>query len=86
MTPDIAIESVTFRYPFNLPGLDRPQGPGTFEVRVRQELLDVSWTAYLLTRTIMLTHGVTIEALEVRTEDLAAALEMDRRGPDGEAQ
>jgi hypothetical protein len=79
MMPDTAIEWVSFQHPFTLPGLERPHPPGTFEVRVRRELLDVSWTAYLLTRTIMLTDRGMIEALEVRTEDLAAALLMDKQ-------
>ena len=78
MTPEHTIEWVTFRHPFILPGLDRPHDPGTFEVRVRRELLDVSWTAYLLTRTIMLTDWGAVEALDVRTEDLTEALRLDQ--------
>jgi hypothetical protein len=79
LPPDGAIEWVTFRHPFTLPGLGAPHRPGTFEVRVRRERLDVSWAAYLLTRTIMLADGGSIEALEVRTEDLKAALESDQQ-------
>lgn len=79
VTPDTAIEWVTFRHPFTLPGLGAPHRPGTFEVRVRRERLDVSWAAYVLTRTILLADGGSIEALEVRTEDLEAALEMDQQ-------
>ena len=69
---------VTFRHPFTLPGLEAPQGPGTFEVHVRRELLDVSWTAHLLTRTIMLPNRGGVEALEVRADDLAEALRLDQ--------
>ena len=79
VAPDVEIEWVTFRHPFTLPGLGGPHRPGTFEVRVRRERLDVSWAAYLLTRTILLADGGTIEALEIRAEDLAAALEMDNQ-------
>ena len=77
MTADSMIEQVTFRRPFTLPGLDGPHAPGTFDVQIRRELLDVSWTAYLLTRTIMLTRQGVVEALEVRTEDLLEALRLD---------
>jgi hypothetical protein len=73
----VTIESATFRKPFTLPGLDRLQAPGTFEVQVRHELLDVSWTAHLMRRTILLTSGSTTEALEVRAEDLTDALRRD---------
>jgi hypothetical protein len=37
---------VTFRYAFTLPGMTQPHPPGTFEVIVDQEKLDVSWDAY----------------------------------------
>lgn len=80
MSSDTATtEWVTFRYPFALPGLERPHDAGTFEVHVRRELLDVSWTAHLLTRTIMLPNRGGVEALEVRTEDLAEALLLDQK-------
>ncbi len=71
-------EQVTFRRPFILPGLDEPHDPGTFEVHVRRELLDVSWTAHLLTRTIMLPRRGGLEALEVRSGDLEEALRVDQ--------
>ncbi|MDB5541454.1 MAG: hypothetical protein JWQ89_3181, partial [Devosia sp.] len=57
---------------------DGPHEPGTFEVHVRRETLDVSWTAYLETRTIMLPERGGMEALDVKAEDLAAALKLDR--------
>jgi hypothetical protein len=75
--PEVMVEWVTFRHPFTLPGLGGPHRPGTFEVRVRRERLDVSWAAFVLTRTILLPEGGSIEALEVRTEDLETALKMD---------
>ena len=79
MSSDTAIiEWVNFRHPFVLPGLGQPHDPGTFEVRVRRELLDVSWTAHLLTRTIMLPNRGGVEGLEVRADDLAEALRLDQ--------
>lgn len=76
---DDAIEHVTFIHPFTLPGLERIHAPGTFEVRVRREALDVSWSAYLVTKTIMLTEHGMLEALEVKADDLQAALAQDAR-------
>jgi hypothetical protein len=45
----------------------------------RREPLDVSWDAFLVTKTIMLTSGATVEALDVKAEDLAAAVDRDLR-------
>lgn len=72
-----ATEYVTFRHPFMLEGLDTPHKAGTFEVRTDRERLDVSWPAYRLTTTILLTGGGRMEALEVKREELDAALERD---------
>jgi hypothetical protein len=68
---------ITFRSPFLLPGLDRPHPAGTFEVRERREALDVSFDAAIVTRTIMLSGDGGIEALDVKADDLAAALRLD---------
>lgn len=72
--------TVTFRSPFMLPGLDRPHPPGTFEIRERHEVLDVSFDAAIVTRTIMLAAGGSIEALDVKADDLEAALALDAGG------
>lgn len=78
---DEELQFVTFRSPFLLPGLTETHPAGTFEVRVRKESLDVSWSAFRLIKTIMLTgHGV-IAALEVKEDDLAAALNHDADPP-----
>jgi hypothetical protein len=82
---DSSIEQVTFSHPFILPGLDRPHLAGTFEVRTDREALDLSWPAFRLTVTILLTDlGRTI-ALEVKRSDLDGALERDRTAPAGGA-
>ncbi len=74
-------ERVTFRHPFLLPGLDRPHRPGSFDVLVEREALDVSWPAYRLTLTIMLTNDDgSREAIEVTRDDLDAALLRDAEG------
>lgn len=78
---DEALEFVTFRSPFLLPGLTETYPAGTFEVRVRKEPLDVSWSAFRLVKTIMLTGHGAIEALEVKEDDLAAAMRRDANPP-----
>lgn len=78
MTEDeSATERVTFRHHFILPGLDRPHRPGSFEVRTDRERLDVSWAAFRLTLTILLTDGAALQAFEVKREDLDEALRRD---------
>lgn len=71
------LEKVTFRHPFILPGLD-PHPPGTFDVVTEREALDVSWPAYRLTVTILLSDGGRVEAIGVTRGDLDAALRRDR--------
>jgi hypothetical protein len=72
---------VTFSHAFLLPGLDRPHRPGSFDVVVEREALDVSWPAYRLTLTIMLTNDDgSREAIDVTRDDLNAALLRDSEG------
>jgi len=71
------LETVTFRSSFTLPGLERRHPAGTFRVSERRQPLDVSWDASLVTKTIMLTEGGTVEALDVKADDLAEALRRD---------
>ena len=77
---------VTFAAPFLLPGLDAPRAPGHFKVRIRRETLDVSWAAFVETRTILLTGNRSVEALDVKTDDLEDALRRDRAISDGTAE
>lgn len=71
---DSSIERVTFHHPFMLPGFDRPHEAGSFDVRTEREALDVSWPAYRLAMTILLTDGAELRAVEVKRDDLDAAL------------
>lgn len=79
LAPVTSLESgiVTFRSKFILPGLDRPHAPGSFQVHERRERLELSWDAFKITKTIMLTNVGTVEALDVKADDLAAALLRD---------
>ena len=68
---------VTFRRPFLLPGMDLPHAPGTFEVRKTREPLNVMGEAYLITTRIMLSAAGSLEALQVTSADLDAAIARD---------
>jgi hypothetical protein len=70
-------EQITFRHPFTLPGLDGPHRPGTFDLVTEREALDVSWPAYRLTLTLLLTEAGAIEAVPVSRGELDAALRRD---------
>lgn len=71
-------EQVTFTRPFRLPDMDRPHPAGTFDLVIEREALDLSWPAYRLGITIMLTGNGTTEAWRVSRDDLDAALAADR--------
>jgi len=85
LSTDRAQQWVTFAFPFVLPGLDQSHSPGTFEIRIRKEPLDVSWAAFLETCTILLTGSGTVEALDVKAEDLEHALRLDQAAGGGPA-
>lgn len=72
-------ELVTFHHPFLLPGLDQPHPAGAFTVVTDREALDVSFPAFRVTTTIMLSDGRgTIEALQVAKATLDEALARDQ--------
>lgn len=70
-------EHITFRHPFLLPGLERPHAPGTFDLITEREALDVSWPAFRLSMTLMLTEAGGVEAVPVTRDELDAALRRD---------
>ena len=72
-----AASTVAFSHPFRLPGMDRPQAAGTFDVLAEKHELDVWWPAYRTTMTIMLPQGAAMEAWPVSRADLDAALAAD---------
>jgi hypothetical protein len=75
--------SVTFAHPFMLPGMDKPHSAGTFEVRTTWHELDVPWAAFRKSSRLMLPNGLALEALDVTTDDLEAALARDRMSDPG---
>ncbi len=77
MSIKTVMKSVTFRKPFQLPGMDRPHAPGVFDLQVDEEPLDVMWEGYHRTLTLMVTSGGMTEAIAVTETDLEAALASD---------
>lgn len=71
-------QSVTFRAPFMLPGLDKPHRAGTFELRQTRRELDLSWQAYQIGLSLILVSGGITQALDVTRQDLEMALAADR--------
>lgn len=69
---------VTFSFPFQLPGMTEPHGPGTFEVVNDEEQLDVMWDARRSSLRIILTYPGREEALPVAAADLEASILQDR--------
>ncbi len=68
---------VTFRRSFSLPGMSAPHTPGTFEVLVDEEQLDVMWNATRARLSIVLPYPGRVEAIPVTAHDLEDALERD---------
>ena len=72
-----AMETVTFRRPFVLPGLERPHRPGTYAVRETRTQIDVSWPAFVLSLGLVLIDGAFTQILDVSRKDLDDALMRD---------
>jgi len=77
MTITSTSHTVTFSHPFVLTGMDGPHGPGSFEVVVDRQTLDVSFDAFRITTTIMLSSGGRIQAWPVDAGELESALAAD---------
>lgn len=78
MTTHSARRLVTYRFPFQLPGMDKPHDPGTFEVLVEEEQLDVVWQASRSWLAILLTYPGRMEAMPVTADALEASILQDR--------
>ena len=75
---DPAADKITFAHPFRLPGMDKAHAPGTFDLAISRDELDVWWPAYRMTMTLLLPAGAGIEAWTLTPTELAAALAADR--------
>ena len=77
--------AVVFRHPFMLTAFDKPQPAGTYRlVTDEEEILGLSFLAYRRVATMLHLPAVGIssgrhQVVPVDPEELAAALEADRR-------
>lgn len=70
--------TVTFLFPFKMPGMQEPHAAGTFDILAEEEQLDVMWDARRTTLSILLRYPGRIEALPVTAGDLEEAILNDR--------
>jgi hypothetical protein len=70
---------VTFSHSFLLPGMDRPQQAGTYQMQVEEVPLDLSFEAYQVRMTLFLTSPGSMSALHVTHADLELALAADQQ-------
>lgn len=59
--------------------MDTPHPPGTFELRIEEEDLDVMWHASRTSMSIILTYPGRSEAWAVTSDDLDRALANDQQ-------
>jgi hypothetical protein len=59
--------------------MDTPHPPGTFELRIEEEDLDVMWQASRISMSIILTFPGRSEAWAVTADDLDRALANDHQ-------
>lgn len=79
MTARTSTSLVVFKHPFKLPGMDTPHPPGTFELQVEEEDLDVMWHASRTSMSLILTYPGRSEAWGVTADDLDRALANDQQ-------
>ena len=74
--------TVTFHSPFMLLGMSEPHAPGTFEVLVDEEQLDVMWDARRSSTRIMFVYPGRVEAFPVNAIELEKAISLDQPSQD----
>jgi hypothetical protein len=79
MTAHSTSRSIVFKHSFRLPGMDTPHPPGTFELWIEEEVLDVMWHASRTSMSIILTYPGRSEAWAVTADDLDRALANDQQ-------
>lgn len=73
-----ATTRVTFSHPFRVGQMEADQEPGTFDLLVEKIPLDVSWQAYRLSCTLMISKSGATSAWAVSVSELDAALAKDK--------
>jgi hypothetical protein len=79
MTDRTTSRTITFRFPFTLPGMSEPHAPGTFDVISDEEQLDVMWDARRSNTRVMFVYPGRVEAFSVTASDLGEAIAQDQQ-------
>lgn len=87
MTTRSRRETVTFKHPFRIKGIDRPLPAGTYEVVTDEEMIEgLSFASFRRVATMIMVpaaapHGSTMEMVSIGSVDLSDAQRIDASAP-----
>jgi hypothetical protein len=87
MTTRSRRETVTFRHPFRIKGIDRQLPPGAYEVITDEEMIEgLSFASFRRVATMIMVPGApprssTMEMLSIGSVDLSDAQRIDASAP-----
>jgi len=82
-------ETVHFKHPFRIKGIDRLLSPGAYEVVTDEEMIEgLSFPAFRRVATLILIPGIapgnsSMEMISIGSVDLSDAQRIDASAPDG---
>ena len=78
-------ETITFRHPFRIKGIDRLLAAGAYEVVTDEEMIEgLSFAAFRRVATLIMVpaaHGSSTEMISIGSIDLADAQRIDASAP-----
>ena len=78
-------ETITFRHPFRIKGIDRLLAAGAYEVVTDEEMIEgLSFAAFRRVATLIMVpaaHGPSTEMISIGSIDLADAQRIDASAP-----
>ena len=78
-------ETVTFKHPFRIKGIDRLLAAGAYEVVTDEEMIEgLSFAAFRRVATMIMVpaaHGLSTEMISIGSIDLADAQRIDASAP-----
>jgi hypothetical protein len=80
-------ETVTFKHPFRIKGIDRLLSAGAYEIVTDEEMIEgLSFAAFRRTATMIMVpaavpHGSTTEMISISAVDLSDAQRIDASAP-----
>ena len=71
--------TVTFQHPFDFPGTDGVQPPGSYDVEIEEEIVEtISRTVYIRVATLLYIRSPgMVRTVTIHPDHLEAALKMD---------